>query len=81
MKYYTPLRYPGGKGKLSFHLKDIIKLNRFYDKNYIEPFAGGAGVALELLLEENVRKIHINDIDIAVYSFWSSVLHDTDKLC
>ncbi|WP_455007710.1 DNA adenine methylase [Neisseria sicca] len=81
MKYYTPLRYPGGKGKLSFHLKDIIKLNRFYDKNYIEPFAGGAGVALELLLEEYVRTIHINDIDIAVYSFWYSVLHDTDKLC
>ena len=81
MKYYTPLRYPGGKGKLAFYLKEIIKINELFDKNYIEPFAGGAGIALELLLEEYVQTIHINDIDIAIYSFWHSVLYETDILC
>lgn len=81
MKYYTPLRYPGGKGKLAYYIKEIIKENNFYDKNYIEPFAGGAGVALELLLEEYVRTIHINDVDIAIYSFWYSVLYETDNFC
>ena len=25
MKFYTPLRYPGGKGKLSYFLKDVIE--------------------------------------------------------
>jgi len=32
MKYYTPLRYPGGKGKLAFYLKEIIKINELFDK-------------------------------------------------
>lgn len=81
MKFYTPLRYPGGKGKLSYFLKDVIEKNSLNDGAYAEPYAGGAGVALELLLEEYVRKIYINDADLAVYSFWSSVVDDTDNLC
>ncbi|HAU5431243.1 DNA adenine methylase [Cronobacter malonaticus] len=81
MKYYTPLRYPGGKGKLSYFLKDVIEHNSLNDGAYAEPYAGGAGVALELLLEEYVRKIYINDADFAVYSFWSSVVDDADNLC
>ncbi|MDX8116114.1 DNA adenine methylase [Escherichia coli] len=81
MKFYTPLRYPGGKGKLSYFLKDVIEKNSLNDGAYAEPYAGGAGVALELLLEEYVRKVYINDADFAVYSFWSSVVSDTDELC
>lgn len=81
MKFYTPLRYPGGKGKLSYFLKDVIELNELNDGAYAEPYAGGAGVALELLLEEYVRKIYINDADYAIYAFWSSVVGDTDNLC
>ncbi|PQK76666.1 DNA adenine methylase [Pantoea ananatis] len=81
MKFYTPLRYPGGKGKLAYFLKDVIEQNLLNDGAYAEPYAGGAGVALELLLEEYVRKIYINDADYAVFSFWSSVVDDTDNLC
>lgn len=81
MKFYTPLRYPGGKGKLSYFLKDVIEQNSLNDGAYAEPYAGGAGVALELLLEEYVRKIYINDADYAIYAFWSSVVDDTDNLC
>lgn len=81
MKFYTPLRYPGGKGKLSYFLKDVIEQNSMNDGAYAEPYAGGAGVALELLLEEYVRKIYINDADFAVYSFWSSVVNETENLC
>lgn len=81
MKYYTPLRYPGGKGKLSYFLKDVIEHNSLNDGAYAEPYAGGAGVALELLLEEYVRKIYINDADFAIYAFWASVVNDTENLC
>lgn len=81
MAFYTPLRYPGGKGKLSYYVKAIIEENGLFDGHYLEPFAGGAGVALELLMQEYVRKIHINDIDPAVYGFWHSVLYSTDELC
>ncbi|MGL5741778.1 MAG: DNA adenine methylase [Legionella sp.] len=81
MAFYTPLRYPGGKGKLSYYVKAIIEKNELFDEHYLEPFAGGAGVALELLIQEYVRKIHINDIDPAIYSFWHAVLNTTDELC
>ena len=81
MKFYTPLRYPGGKGKLSYFLKDVIEQNELNDGAYAEPYAGGAGVALELLLEEYVRHIYINDADFAIYAFWSSVINDTENLC
>jgi DNA adenine methylase len=81
MRFYTPLRYPGGKGKLAYYLKEVIKENSLQDKSYIEPYAGGAAVALELLMQEYVRTIHINDIDPAIYGFWHSVLNHTDELC
>lgn len=77
--FYTPLRYPGGKGKLSYYIKSLIDENSLNDGVYIEPYAGGAGVALELLLQEYVRHIHINDIDIAIYSFWDSILNNTEN--
>lgn len=79
--YSTPLRYPGGKGKFSYYLKRVITENQLNDGHYVEPYAGGAGVALDLLFNEFVSKIHINDFDPAVYAFWLSAVNDTDKLC
>ncbi|PTP58784.1 DNA methyltransferase [Vibrio splendidus] len=81
MAFYTPLRYPGGKGKLAYYLKALIEENNLHDGHYVEPFAGGAGVALELMFEEYVRHIHINDLDVAIYSFWFSVINHTEELC
>lgn len=43
---------------------------------YIEPFAGGSGVALNLLLEGYVNHIVINDYDKAIYSFWRALKDD-----
>lgn len=81
MEHYSPLRYPGGKGKISHYFKNIIKNNLLFDCIYVEPFAGGASVALSLLFNEYASKIIINDIDRSIYAFWFSVLHHTDKLC
>ncbi|HAY93871.1 DNA adenine methylase, partial [Shewanella sp.] len=81
MAFYTPLRYPGGKGKLAYYLKALIQENNLLDCHYIEPFAGGAGVAFELLMQEYVRKVTINDIDPAIHAFWFSVLNHTDEFC
>ncbi|MGE0009049.1 MAG: DNA adenine methylase [Parvibaculaceae bacterium] len=79
--HFTPLRYPGGKGKLAAYVKQIIETNKLYDCEYVEPYAGGAAIGLELLFQEYVTKIHINDLSGPVYSFWKAVLHDTDELC
>ena len=81
MQYSTPLRYPGGKGKLTNFVKLIFTENDLLDGHYVEPFAGGAGVALSLLFQEYVIHIHINDLNKSVYSFWHSVINETEELC
>jgi DNA adenine methylase len=79
--HYTPLRYPGGKGKLAAYIKELMKENRLLDGEYAEPYAGGAAVALELLFHDYVSQIHINDLSRPVHAFWHSVLNHTDRLC
>ena len=79
--FYTPLRYPGGKGKLAPYIKRLFEENNLVDGVYVEPYAGGAAVAMELLLHEYVKKIYINDISAGVAAFWRSVLDNTDALC
>lgn len=73
---YSPLRYPGGKSKLAPYIKLIISEAAEQINTYIEPFVGGAGVALDLLFTGAVKKIVINDYDKAIYSFWRAVLED-----
>lgn len=78
--HYSPLRYPGGKNKLSAFIANICVENGI-NGHYVEPYSGGASVALFLLLEGFVKKITINDKDRSIYAFWHSVLHKTDELC
>ena len=75
----SPLRYPGGKYKISKLIADIIKRAHRIGGVYIEPFAGGAGVALDLLFSDVVRSIVINDSDRAIYSFWRAILTQTEQ--
>ena len=81
MKFFSPLRYPGGKLKVSEYVKLLIDINNLNDGHYVEPYAGGASVALDLLINEYVSNIHINDIDLAIYSFWHSTLYETENFC
>lgn len=75
--FNTPLRYPGGKGKFSPFVKKLMRENMLTD-DYLEPYAGGAGVALDLLFNDCCKNIHINDFDVAVFNFWKSVTEDTE---
>lgn len=76
----TPLRYPGGKQKLTPFIEEILAQNNVTG-NYVEPYAGGAGVALELLLNRKIQHIHLNDANRGIYAFWHSVINNTEKLC
>ncbi|MCO6174488.1 DNA adenine methylase [Flavobacterium sp. NRK F10] len=78
--FYSPLRYPGGKNKLSAFLAKICIDNNI-NGHYVEPYAGGASVALFLLFEGFVDRITINDKDRSIFAFWHSVLNETDELC
>lgn len=81
MRFLSPLRYPGGKRKIAEFMKDIIVQNEMQGGTYIEPFAGGASIALFLLFNSYVNKIIINDIDRSIYAFWFCVINETDRLC
>lgn len=74
----SPLRYPGGKAKIYNKITNILNKNNIENCTYIEPFAGGAGLALNLLFTNKVKNIIINDLDISIYSFWYSILNYTD---
>lgn len=78
--FYSPLRYPGGKNKLSAFIAKICIDNNI-NGHYVEPYSGGASVAFFLLIEGFVNKITINDKDRSIYAFWHSVLNNTNDLC
>jgi DNA adenine methylase len=78
MTNYSPLRYPGGKGKLAPYMNEVLQMNHLEGGHYAEPFAGGAAIALELLFSERVKHIHINDLDWAVFCFWTSAIYETE---
>ena len=78
----SPLRYPGGKTKLYSKVQSII--NQALPENnriYIEPYAGGAGLALKLLYKNDVCKLILNDLDEHIFCFWDSCLNDASTLC
>lgn len=78
--YKTPLRYPGGKQKLTPFILEIL-LENGINGHYAEPFAGGAGVGIELLLSRKIKHIHLNDSSIGIYAFWYSILNYTNEFC
>lgn len=75
----SPLRYPGGKTQLYTYVKDLLEYNSLRNYTYVEPFAGGAGLALKLLYNGIVPQIVINDLDPAIYAVWFSCLHHPDE--
>lgn len=77
----SPLRYPGGKRILAPFMGQIIKDNALEGCTYVEPYAGGAAVALDLLFRGTVSDIIINDYDRALYAFWCSVVQYPEALC
>ncbi|MGK3941770.1 DNA adenine methylase [Streptomyces caeruleatus] len=76
----SPLRYPGGKASLYTRLREIVRANDLTAGTYVEPYAGGAGAALGLLITGQVRRIVINDLDPAIYAFWKAVTTESREI-
>lgn len=77
----TPVRYPGGKTKIYPEIKSILEANNLLGHAYAELFAGGAGLAIKLLLKNDVKSIVINDFDPAVYCMWDVIVNHSEELC
>lgn len=73
----SPLRYPGGKATLASFFETAIKALGLNQPTYIEPYAGGAGAGLELLIKGLVGTVVINDLDPAIHACWKSMVKDS----
>lgn len=79
MSTLSPLRYPGGKASFTDFFGRLLEMNGLEGGLYAEPFAGGAGAAIGLLIGGYVDRIAINDADPRVFAFWSSALQNTSR--
>jgi DNA adenine methylase len=79
-RYKSPLRYPGGKASLATFFSDVLTANGIEDGIYVEPYAGGAGAALDLLMSDQVQRVVLNDADPCIFAFWCAVLHSKERL-
>lgn len=77
--YLSPLRYPGGKSKISSFIEDLILLNNLEGCTLYELYAGGAGASLNVLFSKLCDKIILNDLDYHIYSFWYSILNKPEE--
>lgn len=77
--FNSPLRYPGGKSLMAPFFLDLFKLNNLSNITYVEPYAGGAGAALNLLFSGGIERIWINDANIGVFSFWHTLINESQR--
>jgi DNA adenine methylase len=59
----------------------LIEHNGLHDVEYVEPYAGGAAIALGLLFHEHAATVHLNDLSRPIYAFWHTALNDSAWLC
>ena len=69
----SPLRYPGGKRRLVSFVAEALRLSGPKPAVYVEPFAGGASVALQLLADGHVERAVLGERDPLVAAFWRTV--------
>lgn len=76
----SPLRYPGAKRRLFKNISAFLESTGIRPSLFVEPFAGGAGVALQLLGSGMTEKVALGDLDPWVASFWKALFFDTEWL-
>ena len=76
MRFYSPMRYPGGKAKLAPFLQQVIEAQETRPTLYAEPYAGGAGAAFALLCSGAVERIALNDLNDGIASLWRVIFGD-----
>lgn len=73
----SPLRYPGGKTRAVFLIKDFMPAN--FDE-YREPFIGGGSFFIFLRQTYPEIRCWINDLNPELYFFWEQAQTDSEKL-
>ncbi|WP_269086386.1 DNA adenine methylase [Mycobacteroides abscessus] len=82
MRWVSPLRYPGGKGRMAAALAELFaaQFGLMAVEIWIEPFAGGAGAGLHLLAQDVVEEIWLTEKNRALAAFWRTVVQNGAEL-
>ncbi len=62
----------------SFFIR-LFEHNHMENITYAEPYAGGVGAGINLLVLDKIERLIINDANIGIYSFWKSFVNDPDR--
>lgn len=73
--FLSPLRYPGGKAFLAPYVARTLEHNGIRPDVFVEPFAGGASVSLQMVTQDLVDSIALYDLDPMVSGFWWTVFN------
>lgn len=81
-RWLSPLRYPGGKSRMTAALADIFQaqLGLLDVEIWFEPFAGGAGAGLHLLERGIVDELWLTEKNRSLAAFWRSAVQNGDQL-
>ena len=77
-KHLSPLRYPGGKGKLISFLEERLQSQK--RTIFVEPYAGSASVGLGLLEGKLIDHLILNDMDYGIYALFECIKKDPSDL-
>jgi len=76
----SPLRYPGSKRKMLPSIEQLIGVNIPRPELFVEPFCGGASVALGLLEVDAVERVLLADLNPLIAAFWQEATTNADRL-
>lgn len=81
-RWLSPLRYPGGKGRMAPALSALFQaqFGLMDIEIWVEPFAGGAGAGLNLLDRDAVSEVWLTEKNRALATFWRTVVTRGDQL-
>ena len=79
-KTLSPLRYPGAKRHLIPLVRALLGEPSSPPGLFIEPFAGGTSVGIQLLADRSISRLIINDLDDLIFSFWQTAAFDSQWL-
>ena len=73
VRHLSPFRYPGGKTWLVPKLLSVLRNLPRKPSVFVDPFLGGGSIPLAALIEGDVDRAVLSEIDPAVASVWHTV--------
>jgi len=78
VRLLSPMRYPGAKRQLIPLFNRLLMASP--PRTFVEPFAGGASVALHVAANGLAERVVLAEADPLVYSFWKTACSDSQWL-